>query len=66
MSIDVASHFPPDGKAELERTVAAHMRAIKGSHILQIADEVRALKRQGRKVADFTVGDFASSEFPIV
>jgi len=65
MSIDVASHFPPDGKAELERTVAAHMRAIKGSHILQIADEVRALKRSGRRVADFTVGDFASSEFPI-
>jgi aspartate aminotransferase len=65
MSIDVASYFPKDGKAALVQAMPAHMRSIKGSHILQIADEVRALKRQGRSVADFTVGDFAPGEFPI-
>ena len=38
---------------------------LRGSAILQIAGEVRALVEQGRPIANLTVGDFSSKQFPI-
>ena len=38
---------------------------LKGSAILRIAGEVRALKAAGTDLADLTVGDFSSHYFPI-
>ena len=43
MPIDVASYFPKDTQAALAQQVPAHMRAIKGSQILQIAVLVNCL-----------------------
>jgi aspartate aminotransferase len=43
-------------------TLAQNLR---GSVILQIAGDVRALVEQGRPIANLTVGDFAPSQFPI-
>lgn len=42
--------------------VAAEMR---GSMILKIAGEVRALAAEGREVANFTVGDFRPAQFRV-
>jgi len=36
-----------------------------GSEILRIASEIRAAVAAGQKIANFTVGDFSSREFPI-
>lgn len=36
-----------------------------GSEILRIAAEIRAMKAQGQKVLDLTVGDFAADQFRI-
>ena len=49
---------PQRGHSELARTLV-------GSRILEIAAEIRELKAKGSKVCDFTVGDFAPSEFAI-
>ena len=38
---------------------------LRGSAILRIAGEVRQLAREGRRIADLTVGDFSSSQFRI-
>lgn len=38
---------------------------LRGSAILRIAGEVRQLAREGRCIADLTVGDFSSAQFPI-
>jgi len=38
---------------------------LRGSAILNIAGEVRALKRSGRELLDLTVGDFSSKQFRI-
>lgn len=40
-------------------------QSLRGSAILQIAGEVRALVEQGRPIANLTVGDFSSKQFPI-
>ena len=40
-------------------------RGLVGSEILKIAGEIRAAQLAGRKIANFTVGDFASKEFPV-
>jgi aspartate aminotransferase len=36
-----------------------------GSEILKIAAQIRAAQLAGKKIANFTVGDFSSKEFPI-
>ena len=38
---------------------------LRGSAILRIAGEVRQLAREGKRIADLTVGDFSSSQFRI-
>jgi aspartate aminotransferase len=45
--------------------VSAMAASLIGSEILRIAAEIRALKAAGRPICDLTVGDFASSQFPV-
>lgn len=45
--------------------VSTLAQELRGSTILRIAGEVRALKQEGRQIADFTVGDFSSTQFRI-
>src|SRR5438105_4804220 len=40
-------------------------RGLVGSEILKIAAEIRVKQTAGQKIANFTVGDFSSKEFPI-
>ena len=41
------------------------MDQLKGSMILGIASQVRALQAQGREICNLTVGDFRPDQFPI-
>jgi len=47
------------------RGLCAMARGLVGSEILRIASEIRAATLAGQKIANFTVGDFSSREFPI-
>jgi len=47
------------------RTRSQLAKQMQPSRILAIADEVRALQAQGVPVANFTIGDFAPSEFQV-
>ena len=40
-------------------------QTLRHSAILGIAAEVKALQKDGRRILDFTVGDFSSKQFPI-
>jgi len=51
--------------ADPRRGLGGMARGLIGSEILKIAGEIRAAKLAGQKIADFTVGDFSSREFPI-
>ena len=46
-------------------TVHPVMNGLKGSMILGIASEVRALQAQGREVCNLTIGDFRPQHFPV-
>src|SRR5437588_1385254 len=47
------------------RGLGTMSRGLVGSEILRIASEIRAVVTAGQKIANFTVGDFSSREFPI-
>ena len=47
------------------RGLSSMAQGLVGSEILKIAGEVRAAVLKGAKICNLTVGDFASSEFPI-
>jgi aspartate aminotransferase len=47
------------------RGLCGMARGLVGSEILRIASEIRAKVTAGAKIANFTVGDFSSAEFPI-
>ena len=47
------------------RGLSGMARSLIGSEILKIAGEIRIAQQSGKKIANFTVGDFASKEFPI-
>jgi len=47
------------------RGLSTMSRGLVGSEILRIAAEIRAAVTAGQKIANFTVGDFSSREFPI-
>ena len=51
----------PDPK----RGLGGMARGLVGSEILKIASEIRLKQTAGQKIANFTVGDFSSKEFPI-
>jgi aspartate aminotransferase len=63
--IDTNAYFD-EATPELSRqSISTMARGMVGSEILRIAANVRALVAQGKSVCNFTVGDFAPSEFPI-
>jgi aspartate aminotransferase len=45
--------------------VSSLANELRGSAILRIAGEVRQLAKEGKRIADLTVGDFSSSQFRI-
>jgi aspartate aminotransferase len=47
------------------RGLGTMARGLVGSEILRIAAEIRAAVTAGRRITNFTVGDFSSREFPI-
>ncbi|HEU0053239.1 MAG TPA: aminotransferase class I/II-fold pyridoxal phosphate-dependent enzyme, partial [Longimicrobium sp.] len=47
------------------RGLSTMARGLVGSEILRIAGEIRAAQLAGKKIANFTVGDFSSKEFPV-
>ena len=51
--------------ADPRRGLSSMARGLIGSEILKISAEIRAAQTGGRKIANFTVGDFSSKEFPI-
>ncbi|MFT5685409.1 MAG: aspartate aminotransferase, partial [Myxococcota bacterium] len=63
--IDVARFLPADHDAAMRSAVTNVMANLKGSMILGISSEVRALKTQGREVCNLTIGDFSSEQFPM-
>lgn len=62
MSIDLSSHL---GGAQDEAPISTMARGLKGSEILKIAADIRALEASGVKTCNLTVGDFKPAEFPI-
>ena len=65
MSISIDSYLPSDTQtaaAAALTPIAANMR---GSMILGIASEVRALQAEGAEICNLTVGDFRPSQFSI-
>ncbi len=53
---------PPPGAKDRASRLAQGLR---GSEILKIAAEIRALQKQGRPICNLTVGDFDPKHFPI-
>ncbi len=51
--------------ADPRRGLSTMAKGLIGSEILRIAGEIRAAVTAGQKIANFTVGDFSSREFPI-
>src|SRR6266446_4378436 len=45
--------------------VSPMAQSLIGSEILKIAADIRAMIAEGKKICNFTVGDFNSSYFPI-
>ena len=64
MTLDVRPWFQDVGDLP-ERTPNATIGAMKGSDILRIAAEIRQRQADGHAVANFTIGDFDPSIFPI-
>lgn len=64
MSLDLAPWFADAGTLT-DRTKSELAKQMRPSRILAIAAEVLALKAKGAPVANFTIGDFAPSEFRV-
>lgn len=62
MSVEVNQYF---GTNTAEHFVTPTMASMKGSAILGIAAQVRALIAQGQEICNLTVGDFRPNYFPI-
>ncbi len=65
MTISVDSFLPADRKAAAAAALTPTAATMKGSMILGIAGQVRALQQAGREIANFTVGDFKPDQFGI-
>ena len=57
-------HLDLDGP-DPRRGLCNMSRGLVGSEILKIASEIRLKQQAGQQIANFTVGDFSSKEFPI-
>ncbi|MFT4623947.1 MAG: aspartate aminotransferase [Myxococcota bacterium] len=64
MALDVRSVFAAAGDLPA-RTPSPMAAAMQGSQILAIAGEVGTLRAAGAAVANFTIGDFDTSLFPV-
>jgi aspartate aminotransferase len=62
--IDVARYYR-EAEDTAARATSPYMAGLRGSDILAIAGQVRALQGQGRKVFNLTIGDFDPKHFPI-
>jgi aspartate aminotransferase len=60
---DAREFFPP--AEETDASLADVATGVVGSEILKIAADVRHALARGAKIVNFTVGDFAPSQFPI-
>src|SRR5918912_1688335 len=58
LQLDLDGNDPRRGLNEMAKGLI-------GSEILRIASEIRTAITAGRKIANFTVGDFSSYQFPI-
>ncbi len=65
MTTRISDHLPRDGARAARAALTPIAAGMKGSRILGIAAEVRALQAEGRAVANFTVGDFKPAQFRI-
>ncbi len=63
--LDPTQYFDAPSDDLSRQSISTTARGMVGSQILRIAANVRALRAQGVDVSNFTVGDFAPSEFPI-
>ena len=63
--VDVSRYFDVPSDDLSRQSLSSTARGMVGSQILRIAGNVRTLKAQGVAVSNFTVGDFAASEFSI-
>lgn len=52
-------------QAELDRSLAGMVHRLRGSAILKVAAEVRAMIAAGKPVCNLTAGDFQPAQFPI-
>lgn len=52
-------------QGELDRSLSDMVHRLRGSAILKVAAEVRAMIAAGKPVCNLTVGDFLPSQFPI-
>jgi len=64
-AIDSARFLPADTQAAVQAAVTPIAAGMRGSMILKIAGQVRALAAQGHEVANFTVGDFRPAQFHV-
>ena len=63
--VDVSRYLPANHDAAMRRAVTEVMATLKGSKILGIGAEVRALQAEGREICNLTIGDFRSEQFPL-
>jgi aspartate aminotransferase len=61
--IDAAHAFPRT--EETDASLSGVATGVVGSEILKIGSEVRQALERGERIANFTVGDFSPSQFPI-
>lgn len=61
----LSDYLPSDTQAAMEAAVTPVAAEMRGSMILRIAADVRALQAQGRTIANFTVGDFRPAQFKV-
>ena len=60
-----AAIAPPDATSSAARRVSAMANGLIGSEILKIAADIRALREQGQRICNLTVGDFDPAQFRI-
>lgn len=65
MTTTLPSALDFGNQAELDRSLAAMTHRLRGSVILKIAADVRAMIAAGKPVCNLTVGDFDPKQFPI-
>ena len=65
MTISIHDYLPTDSEAAAAAALTPRTFAMRGSRILSIAGEVRAMLARGEEVGNFTVGDFKPEQFNI-